>query len=134
MQPDPVTIGAFVTGTIIVSTADYKRGQFPPPAKTIVALGIVYLIIGAITIKDSRLSRMLAIAVLVGIVIKDLPVVVGSGKSVSDSSVPLAPDAAPGTTPTDISSGGYPGTGNDHAGDTSGSSSTQKTGKGTHSQ
>jgi hypothetical protein len=128
MQGDPVTIGSFVAGTIIVSAADYKRGEFPPPAKTIVALGVVFVIIGAVTVTDSRLSRMLAVAVLVGIAIKDLPVAVGSGKTVSDSTVPIAPDATPGTTPNDAG-GGYS---NDHAGDTSGSS--QKTGKGTHTQ
>jgi hypothetical protein len=86
---DPVVIGSLVGALAIIAYADYKDGNFPPSPKRIMAVLLVYGILGVVTVSDNRLGRSFSVLILVGLVIKEFPSLRGKGKTVTDKSVPI---------------------------------------------
>lgn len=86
---DPVVLGAMMGTIIIVAWADYKDGDFPPPPKHILAALAVFGILGFATITDNRLGKSFAILILIGVAIKKIPTITGTGKTVTDKTQPF---------------------------------------------
>lgn len=93
---DPIIMGAMLGSLIVVSVADYKKGEFPPSPKVVIATLVVFGILGAVTVSDSKLTKSFAVLIFIGLLVKELPTLTGKGKTVTNSTVPIN---NPGTLP-----------------------------------
>jgi hypothetical protein len=92
---DPIVIGALIGSLFLVSYADYKDGNFPPQPKRILALLLVYGILGVVTVSDNRLGRSFSVLILVGLIVKEWPKIKpgSKGKPVISKAQALAANA-----------------------------------------
>lgn len=90
---DPIVIGALVGSLVLISISDYKQGNFPPQPRKILAVLLVYGILGVVTISDNRVGRSLAVLIMVGLLIKEFPTIKGKGKPIQSKAQSLTANA-----------------------------------------
>lgn len=93
---DPIVIGSLIGSLAIISYNDLRNGNAPAPKK-IMALLLVYGILGVVTVSDNRLGRSFSVLILVGLVIKEWPNL--SGKASASSGTKPVPINNPADLP-----------------------------------
>lgn len=79
---DPIVMGALVGSLVVISVTDYKEGNFPPEPKKILAILLVFGILGIVTVSDNRIGRSFSVLILVGLIVKEWGTLSGKGKPV----------------------------------------------------